>query len=98
MEGSTDEDTLLNLNIDYLLSICQSNEYLNGLCQDDMFWKKKIIRDFSPELVQYKPDNETYRDQYLYLINSDIDHSIEDCRLDGIILNSQHLLLNHVIM
>jgi len=86
-----DEDILLQLDIADLLSICQSSEYLNSICLDDTFWKRKLKRDFPSELLQYKPDNVSYRDQYEYLYNSDIRKSVEDCRLDGILYNSQSM-------
>ncbi len=63
-----DEKILLQLDNNSLNSICQTNEYINSLCLDDKFWKLKVEQDFNT-LTEYKPMNETYKDQYIYLLS-----------------------------
>src|SRR5690625_2080443 len=87
----SDKNILLQLDLYDLLSLCNTNEYLRDLCVNDTFWRDKIMNDFSPVLLEYKPDSITYRDQYIYLHNSDINNAIEDCRIDGILNNYKYL-------
>src|SRR5690625_146406 len=86
-----DEKIFHYLDIVDVLSISEIDTYTNSLCRDDIFWKRKIRDDMSPILVEYKPAHESYREQYIYLHNEDIQKSIEDCRLDGVIYHSDSI-------
>jgi len=58
--GNKDVDyqVLLNMDNTSLKAICQTNQYFSFLCQQDDFWKNKIIQDFPfvniNDIVDYK--------------------------------------------
>lgn len=67
--GLPEADALILLQLPFpsVLRTCQSSLYLQSLCGDPFFWYRMIIRDFGQEVLQYKPPNETYQQQYEYL-------------------------------
>ncbi len=64
--GVPENDWPLLLRLDYpsLLSGCQTNSYINSICEDESFWRDKVNQDFG--VAQYKPTG-TYRQQYDFL-------------------------------
>ena len=59
-----DEKILLGLDYPSLLNACSTNIYVNSICLNDSFWREKLIRDFDPLIIRYKPHNINYRQQY----------------------------------
>lgn len=57
-----DYPTMLNLYADELISICRY--HLTPICDDENFWFDKINQDYSYLAIKYKPENETYKQQY----------------------------------
>ncbi len=43
------EKTLLNLNITEINKICRTNERVKSTCDDESFWKRKVMADFGIE-------------------------------------------------
>ena len=82
----------LFLEMDYptLMNLCQGNRQIYDFCQSEYFWQQKLFRDY-PDLVQYKPLEMTYQEHYrsLYYL-PDISESIENSRLDQIILHHRN--------
>jgi len=62
-----DQEILLQLNGAQLNEVCQGNEYLQSVCSDGYFWKRKVSKDFGAEVLEHKPENESFREQYFYL-------------------------------
>jgi len=67
-----DEKFLLSLDPYSLRNACQVNSYFNSLCQNDIFWKKKAELDFGLNVVSFKPSEETHREQYIRLVNTEL--------------------------
>lgn len=65
-----DENILLNLSPNDVFNACSTNWYLKSICNNDIFWQKKVFYDFGPKVAALKPNTETYQQQYLRLINS----------------------------
>ena len=60
-----DQQILLEMDDETLLNYCKSHKYGSRLCDDDLFWKKRVIRRFGS--VQ-KGENRTWKNLYLNLI------------------------------
>jgi len=61
---------LLNMNLPELLKTCQTNHRMNSICEDNYFWRRKIIHDYGKEIVAMKPTRETYKEQYVRIYNT----------------------------
>ena len=68
--GSLDTDAILLLSLPLrdVLSMCSSNEYLNSICQNEIFWSQKTSQDFGPVYPKLKPITESYAQQYRRLL------------------------------
>lgn len=89
-----DFQTLLNLDLISLQQVCQTNRYIQNICQDDYFWYLKVQHDFG-DLVDYKPVNITYRQQYQTLSNPNLIDAIHNNRPDVLeVLKSQGKMPN----
>lgn len=76
---------LLQLPYQDVLHLCSTDTYINYICRYDRFWQAMVARDFGPEVIQYKPGYDTYRDQYIYLLNpGSIYSNIDGGRLDAL--------------
>ena len=85
---------LLNMDYNSLMKICQTDKYLNQICQDDYLWRKEVERDFGKEVIKYKPERETYRQQYEHLRKvKDPNEEAMKGRLDGLIILEQRGVL-----
>lgn len=102
LTGLFDTDVLILLNLDEkgLGRICQVNQYIRKICNDERFWQSKVRKEYGNEVVNYKPLNITYHDQYIDLKTTDltrynynyaIEKIVKDKRYD-IILAYQILL------
>lgn len=62
-------NTLILLELPYkdLTRVCQSNKEIYKICQDENFWRQKVLRDF-PDSASYKPQQLSYHQEYLDLI------------------------------
>ena len=58
--GELDWETLLALDDLSLEQACE----IRRICEDDLFWRDRLIYKYGPEIVQYTPPNETYRQQH----------------------------------
>jgi len=65
-----DFEILLNMDLPELLNMCQSNLYLNSICNNDYFWQMKVAQDYGEEIVTMKPAHETYQGQYVRIYNT----------------------------
>ena len=45
---------LIELNDHDLLSSCLTNKYVYSICQDDSFWRKRLIKRFGESYLKYK--------------------------------------------
>lgn len=85
--GLPELDSLILLNLDpkSLLNACQTNVQINQICQDDLFWRYKMENDY-PELIEYKPKDLSFRQQYISLHQiKDPYRAINEGRLDILI-------------
>lgn len=67
-------EIMLHLDANALIQLCSTNKLAKTLCDKEEFWLKKLHRDqyweYSPNvstLIEYKPNNMSYRDFYLNL-------------------------------
>jgi hypothetical protein len=91
-----DQLLLVNLPLSSLKDVCQTNSYLNSICQDDYFWKLKVEHDFLPIITAFKPLDETYLEQYQYLLQISPNEAATDGRVDALILNEMKGILPNV--
>lgn len=61
----TDRLILLNLEGGDLLHACQTSQYVQSLCADDLFWREKILQEYGLRVSQMRPPGMSYRQQYL---------------------------------
>jgi hypothetical protein len=68
MEEVDEVNWKIIMNLDYksILIFSSVNRYYYKLCSTDYIWKNVIIRDY-PNIIEYKPDNITYREMYYKL-------------------------------
>lgn len=66
LTGLPDTDALILMRLPYysLLAACNTNKYLNAICQSSHFWQQKVVTDFGPDALQYLSPNETPRQLY----------------------------------
>jgi uncharacterized protein YciI len=57
------QEILLNLDYNSIISLCSTNKEYNRLCSQDYFWRRMVERDFN-EVIQFKPVNITYKEMY----------------------------------
>lgn len=80
---------LLELDIKSLRDIFLVAPYFSNFSYDDNFWHNKVMKEFGDEVTKYKPENETFREQYKCLClssTSDFDTEVENNRLDAIVM------------
>lgn len=71
---NTDLMILSELNDRDLLNTCLiKNKYINGLCNNDTFWRNRFVKYFTLKSSKYKPKNRTWKNHYLRVI-SDLDN------------------------
>lgn len=86
--GDPDADRLilLSLPLSDVFSACQSSVYLSSICKDEDFWSRRTAQDFGPEVLRYKPQNESYSAQYRFLSDPAIGpKALANSRLDYVI-------------
>jgi hypothetical protein len=71
------QEILLNLDYDSIISLCSTNKEYNKLCSQEYFWRRMVVRDFN-EVIQFKPVKITYKEMYKNLYHlKDIKSAIE---------------------
>ena len=68
----TDNEFLHTLPDDDLFAICKVNKYFEYLCNDDAFWRRKIIDRIGDWALSYTEDYKDPREQYEFLVYDDI--------------------------
>lgn len=73
-----DLSILIELNDHDLLSACLTNKYIYSICQDDQFWRKRLIKRFGESYLKYKnlyfkessqkAKEPTWKDYYMQII------------------------------
>lgn len=65
--GIRDIDFMIldKLNNKTMCSCSLVNKYINILCKEEIFWLNKYIKTFGEEAKIYKPENMTWKDQFL---------------------------------
>jgi hypothetical protein len=58
-----DKEILMNKNFPEIMGTC-ANPMLNYVCQSDYFWYQKVRHEFGPEVTQFKPPKESFRNYY----------------------------------
>lgn len=82
-------NTLILLDLPYedLMSACLASKEIYQVCQDQNFWRQKIIRDFGLDVIPYKPQKETFFQQYRHLVTvRDPYEEIKGGNIDGLIV------------
>jgi hypothetical protein len=89
LSGVTDVDQLILLNLNYrsLMTACSTDRYTNKICQDNLFWRRKVERDMGYEVMVNKLPEMGYREQYQTLVKKGIKlaRAVEEGRLDYIL-------------
>lgn len=93
-----DRQILLELDDASLNQACQINQWLHQICQDDFFWRQRTLLRYGPEILGWKPVDETYRQQYQRLSRLPINertawHSVITGNVDELILLQEHGVL-----
>lgn len=57
------------LDIKSLLNFCRTDKYISGLCENDMFWKRRFEQRIG--YGKYKPSTMTWKKYYLYLLSNE---------------------------
>lgn len=70
LTGNRDPDLLILSNLDDrdLFHFCLSNKYAAKLCNNEDFWRNRLIMRHGIKLLKYKHQTRTYKDFYLSLI------------------------------
>lgn len=68
-----DKQILRNLNDRDLMHIRRTDKYLHHVCNDENFWRDKVEARFVRNVVDHKPENLTYYQQY-----KDLTLSVQD--------------------
>ena len=82
-------DDLINMNYYALLRKIKINKDVFNICNNDDFWYAKVCNDYGLNICNNKPPNETYREQYEYLVNTTVLERYVYPRADGLLLNQQ---------
>ena len=59
-----DQEILLGLDDSSLGQSCQTDKWTQSICADPLFWREKILRKYGLDVLQHKPVNETFYQQY----------------------------------
>jgi len=65
----TNYEILMKLDPESLFNACATNQYAYALCQAEFFWINRLIQDFGEDILQYKPLEESFQQQYRYLVS-----------------------------
>ena len=78
LTGIKDADILIlnKLNDEDLFNVCLTNQYTAKLCRDESFWRNRYIQKFGEDKIKYKPQDRSWRNQYLKVI-SDINYFLK---------------------
>ena len=80
----TDSNILMWLDYKSLLLVMSVNKFLNSINKDNHFWKRKVDLDYG--VSEYKPTNETYKQQYHTLFwTKTPNQAIDENRMDSLI-------------
>jgi len=80
-----DYKVLLKLDLKSLRYLSQVNTYFNRIIRSDYFWQQKVQHEFGKDVARLKPQQETFKDQYIYLENTHPNDAAENGRLDAMI-------------
>ena len=63
LTGYKDSDLIILSKLDDrdLLNICLANKYANRLCNNEDFWRARLIKNYGPESMRYKSKKEVGR-------------------------------------
>lgn len=64
-----DMEILLKIDDRYLLNTCLTNKYINNICKDENFWRKRFFNkygDVANKIV--KPEDRSWKDHYLQVL------------------------------
>ena len=39
-----------------LLNVCLTNKYANKICQDEHFWRNRLVSQYGDKVFKYRPD------------------------------------------
>ncbi len=60
-------EIFLKLDDNSLGRICETSKVANDMCNDDSFWRERIMSKFDIDLTKYKDEKSSYRDMYIFL-------------------------------
>lgn len=60
-----DAKILQNLSDKDLVSVCLTNKYANSVCELNSFWRDRYISTFGQHASEYKPEDRSWKNQYL---------------------------------
>lgn len=52
-----DREILLHADHDSIIRACATNKYLASICKQDGFWRTKILKDYTLEILNTKPES-----------------------------------------
>jgi len=68
--GQRDTDLLIMEKLDdyNLFKFCATNKYTRNLCENEIFWRNRLISKFGKESLKFKIPNRTWKNYYLKLV------------------------------
>lgn len=70
-------EILMRLPFNDLVNVCATNKSLMNICNDDYFWKQKILYDYDQEILEDKPLDLNHQEYYIELIQMTPDKATE---------------------
>ena len=85
LTGIKDTDLLILEKLDdrSLFSYCQTNQYANNVCQDENFWRNRLITKYGIETAELKNIDRSWKDFYLKLVYFDETYTPEKASLEA---------------
>lgn len=68
-----DQLILLKLDLKSLGKVFAVSPYISSIYKSEYFWKRKVAIDFDEDTIKSKPQNETFREQYKFIITGEKD-------------------------
>ena len=75
---------LFNLSGPDLFNLCRVNRYYNAICNDETFWRQKLLYEFGP---MEKPSNLTWKQFYTERFFKIIDLSIDNVKFGSVLID-----------
>ena len=51
-----------------LLNVCITDKYAHMICQDEHFWRNRLVSKYGDKVFKYKPENMKWKNYYMQII------------------------------